>query len=479
MTGEPAERSLLIRDAELAGAGRRDVLVADGRIARIGDALDPPAGADSVDAGGGALLPGLTDHHLHLASLAAARASLDCGPPEVADEARLAARLRRAASTRGGGDWIRGVGYHASVAGDIDAAWLDAQAASCPVRIQHRGGRLWVLNSRALERLRVTERDPVERVSGRPTGRVYDGDVWLRARLRELGEAVFPDLDAVSCQLAAHGVTAVTDATPHNGPDAWEHFLAARRRGELRQAITLMGDRTLDRAGSGEAAAAEVTLGPRKFHLLESELPEFGSVCRAIGDSHDAGRPVAFHCVTRAELVFALTALAEAGSLPGDRIEHASVTPPELLERFLDLGLTVVTQPVFVDQRGDHYLAEVAAEDRPWLYRLRAFLEAGVPLAGSSDAPFGDPDPWRAMQAAVSRRSRGGRPLGETEALTPEQALALYTSPPDRPGAPAEPLREGRDADLCLLDRSWAAARAALAAVGVRLTLRNGRRIWP
>ena len=51
-----------------------DVRCADGRVTDV--ALGPSADV-TVDADGGALLPGLHDHHLHLFALAAARTSVD------------------------------------------------------------------------------------------------------------------------------------------------------------------------------------------------------------------------------------------------------------------------------------------------------------------------------------------------------------------------------------------------------------------
>lgn len=472
----PEATPILLKNAEVDGVGGQDMLIEDGCIAAIAGHLPPPPRAEVIQAEGGALLPGLTDHHLHLASLAAARGSLSCGPPDVANAGQLARRLRSAAQTMGGDGWLRGIGYHESVAGDIDAAWLDACVEDRPVRIQHRGGRLWVLNSRALACLRPGANDPLERRGGHLTGRLVDQDVWLRRRLGALDPSAFPDLGPVSRELARHGITAVTDTTPHNDAAALDRFRAARADGQLLQSVLAMGGPELD--GVAGAPVSGVARGARKFHLLESALPDFDATCAAIVRSHRAGRAAAFHCVTRTELVFALSALEAAGELAGDRIEHASVTPPELLDKIREQGLTVVTQPVFVSQRGDQYLERVAAEDQPWLYRLRAFLEAGVPLAGSSDTPFGDPDPWRAMQAAVSRCTRAGLPLAQSEALTPEQAVALYTSPPERPGRGPEPLRAGRVADLCLLEQPWQSTRSDLAGVRVRLTLKAGVPIW-
>ena len=72
---------MLIARAEIDGVAPLDVRIADGRIAEIGRGLARRAGETRLDAGGGALLPGLHDHHLHLFALAAAEASLRCGPP--------------------------------------------------------------------------------------------------------------------------------------------------------------------------------------------------------------------------------------------------------------------------------------------------------------------------------------------------------------------------------------------------------------
>jgi predicted amidohydrolase YtcJ len=183
--------------------------------------------------------------------------------------------------------------------------------------------------------------------------------------------------------------------------------------------------------------------------------------------------------VTRSELVFTATVFAAAGARPGDRIEHASVAPPDAVQLVANLPLTVVTQPGFIRERGDAYLVDVEPRDRPWLYRCGGFLRASVPLGGSTDAPFGDPDPWAAMRAAVDRRTEAGATVGPDEALTPERALALFTSPPAQPGAAPRFIEAGAPADLCLLDCSWSVAREELSSERVVASIRDGCVIWP
>lgn len=461
---------MLIRDAELAPGLRADLRLAQGRIAECAPHLLPGPDEPVVEARGAALLPGLHDHHLHLRALAAALASVRCGPPEVRDASGLAAALRTASAALAPGEWLRGTAYHESVAGDLDGAALDALLPDRPLRLQHRSGRLWIFNRAALEALAPDAEAPLERRDGRWTGRLYDADDWLRTRLRPRPVG----LQAASRWLAARGVTGVTDTTHHNGPEALAGFAEARARGELLQTLRVMGDARLDPVDG----LAGVQRGEHKFHLHEHALPDWDGLLAAIRASHAAGRGTAFHCVTRTELVYALSALREAGVHAGDRIEHAAVAPPELADELARLRLTVVTQPNFVGERGDEYRREVAAQDQPWLYRLRGLMAAGVPLALSTDAPFGAAEPWAAMRAAVTRRTPEGAVLGPDEALAPAAALAGFLAPLEAPGAPPRTLAAGVLADLCLLDRGWDAALADLGAVQVRRTWCQGRLVY-
>ena len=63
--------------------------------------------------------------------------------------------------------------------------------------------------------------------------------------------------------------------------------------------------------------------------------------------------------MTDSQLVVTIAALREAGGHPGDRIEHAAVVPDDCIADLAELGVTVVTQPNFVAERGDEYRAEV------------------------------------------------------------------------------------------------------------------------
>jgi predicted amidohydrolase YtcJ len=218
-----------------------------------------------------------------------------------------------------------------------------------------------------------------------------------------------------------------------------------------------------------------VTAGPYKIVLADSGLPSLDDLVHRIRTAHDAGRSVAVHCVTREALVLLLVALGTAGVRPGDRVEHAALVPAELLGDLAGAGLRVVTQPGFLADRGDDYLRDVPVADRPDLYRCAGLLGAGVPLALSSDAPFGPLDPWAVMTAAVSRRTASGAVVDAAEALTPAQALAGYLGSREDPGGTPRRVRSGSAADLVLLDRGLADVLARPDADAVRATLVGGR----
>jgi predicted amidohydrolase YtcJ len=453
---------LLLRDAEVSGAVV-DVRIAGGRVAEIGPALDR-SGEEELRCGGSALVPGLHDAHLHLLALAAARRSVACGPPVVTGPAGLARALADAPSDAAG--WVRGVGYVESVAGDLDAGALDGMHADRPVRLQHRSGALWMLNSRAVEALDLAGADApgIERdAAGRPTGRLWRADAELRRRLPPDAP---PDLAAVGAELLRLGVTAVTDATPDLGAAALGMLSAARETGALPQRLHLLG------APDG-AVVTGATTGPVKLVLADSGLPALDDLTARIAAAHATGRPVAVHCVTREALVLLLAALDDAGGLHGDRIEHASLVPAELVPELARRGLTVVTQPGFLADRGDDYLRDVPAAEHPDLYRCASLRAAGVPLALSSDAPYGPLDPWAVMAAAVGRRTRDGRVVGEAERMDPGSALAGWLGTPEAPARPRR-LAPGLPADLVLLAAPLADVLAAPAGA-VRTVVLGGR----
>lgn len=441
---------MLIRNATVFGSACTDVRWSRGRITECGRGLRAGVGEEDIDAGGGWLLPGLHDHHTHVRATAALAESVRLDEPPVRDRRELTERLRCADRKMAARKWIRAVGYHEGGEEPLDRWALDRMVSGRAVRVQHRSGALWILNSRACELLRVDDcaLPGVERdAAGRATGRLWRMDAWLAGGLR----SVPPDLAVVSAEAAARGITGFTDATPalrQTDIDGFAQFVADRR---VVQRMHCMAP-----PGVSEPPEPRFTLGPTKFLLDDTALPPLDDLVEQFRAAHAAGRAVAVHCVTRVQLILTMAALDSAGVRRGDRIEHGAIIPVESISWLRDREIPVITQPHFPVERAEQYGRDVPADEQPDLWRLRSLLDAGVTVAAGTDAPFGAADPWAVVRAAVDRcvKPSGAEGVSSesagTEAVSLDTAVALFFGTAHCPARPRT-LEPGRVADLTLL----------------------------
>jgi predicted amidohydrolase YtcJ len=429
---------VLITRAVLLDGTPCDIRVGE-QILEVTAGLAARPGETVLDAAGGTVIPGLHDHHVHLRSTAAAAYSLRVGPAEVRGRDGLARAFAGADVDADG--WIRAVGYHEAVAGPLDRDALDALSPPVPVRVQHRSGVVWTLNTAGLRRVGMADH---------PDGVLRSADPsWATERR---GDA----LADVSRRLTSWGVTGITDATP----ELTEEDIAGLR----------------DAHRCGELAVRVHVLAPGK-RILHDDGLDLDELTRWISGRHDGAIPVAVHCVTAAQLVVTIAALRAAGTREGDRIEHAAVVPDDCLADLTQLGLTVVTQPNFVAERGDQYLVDVPAVELPQLWRLRSLLESRVKVALSTDSPFGGGDPWAAMRAAVRRETPAGAVLNGDECISPATALGLFHGTAERPSQPRR-VAPGQPGDLCVLAAPPAEVLDALDADLVAATVVGGEAVY-
>jgi predicted amidohydrolase YtcJ len=431
---------VLIQRATLLDGTASDIRVG-AQIEQVSDSLAAAPGERVLDAAGATVLPGLHDHHVHVRSAASALDSLSVGPPAVCTKDQLAQALSKAVP--GSDGWVRAVGYHDSVAGELDRGAIDVLVPDIPVRIQHRSGALWILNSAALRHVGMADH---------ADGRLRATDRGWSDRLQRRDA----DLAELSRRLIALGVTGVTDATPDLGADDMVALLVAHRHGEFRPRLGF--------------------LSPGKKILRDDDL-DLDALTGWISDQHSDERPVAVHCVTAAQLVVTIAALRAAGSHPGDRIEHAAVADDDSLADLADLGVTVVTQPNFVAERGDQYLADIPAAEHGQLWRVGSLLKANVRVALSTDMPFGRGDPWAAMRAAVHRITPSGVVLGGGECVSARTALTMFLGHPKQPSR-TRAVEAGQPGDLCVLKVPPETALAELDAAMVAATIIGGAVVY-
>jgi len=406
-----------------------------------------------IDGEGLLLTPGLIDPHLHLLSWANYLSSVDCSREAVASIEEIQAAIAKEARKVPPGTWIRAVGYdefYLKEKRHLTRHDLDAAAPLHPVRLAHRSGHILVLNSLGLRNTNIridTEEPPGSTIdreipSGDPSGMLIDMDAWIRERIPDIPEEqISQGLSQINQSLYSSGVTFVQDASVTNDYSIWRDFIGYREEGILKVSGSMMinGDKTQEflqnnlgfgeRYGEWHIGAAKIIVSDvgGKMHPTLEDLEEL------VQKIDDKGFQIAIHAVTRTEIEHALEAFGSLSNEPSSRvkrrhrIEHASICPPDLLEKLRELDLGVVTQPGFIFFNGDRYLNTVEKASQNWLYRATTFYKEGITVASSSDAPVIPENPQFGLYAAVTRKSMNGHHVGESRGLQFHEALALFT----------------------------------------------------
>jgi len=109
---------------------------------------------------------------------------------------------------------------------------------------------------------------------------------------------------------------------------------------------------------------------------------------------------------------------------------HAYMWPsPENMAKAAELGVVVAVQPGLHWRVGAGVLRRFGEKAAQGIAPLRAWLQAGVTIAGGSDGPDFPMDPLFGMWQSRTGYVKGvEQPLGSHHTLTAEQALALFTT---------------------------------------------------
>lgn len=430
--------------------GNKILLVADS------DRLGEVRGAKTkvIDCGGRAVVPGFNDAHCHIFGFIRKRRSLDLSPPAVKSIADIKAAVRQRARSIPPGEWLTGTDYNEFYLAEKrhpNRHDLDEAASDHPVVLAHRSLHACVLNSMALSLAGITRETPeppgavIEREldSGEPSGLLFEMVGYIRQKvLPPLSEdELAQEIASVNRHYLSMGITSLQEASVSNDYARWQSLKRFKDSGGLQSRVSMMfGFDALSQFqerglafGSGDSG---LRLGGLKILVNEATgrlQPPLDELKRQALDSHRASFQLAIHCIEPGTVEAAIAALeyiASQSSLAGrrHRLEHVSECPPELLQRLGKLEAMVVTQPAFIYHSGERYLATVPAERQRWLYRIRSFLDAGLIVAGSSDSPVVPDNPLLGIYAAVTRRAESGQQLLPPEAVSAEDALAMYTT---------------------------------------------------
>jgi predicted amidohydrolase YtcJ len=521
---------LIVRDAAVltmdqAAPAASSLLVRDGRLAAVGDTelVESQASprATIVSLPGRTVLPGMIDAHCHISVLGYLLTGADCSQPSAPDIASVQARLRDKAGEKPSGSWVRGGGYveYGLRERRHPTRWdLDRAVPDRPCVLYHTSYHACVLNSVALAALGYTDNtpDPPDGVlgrdeNGRLNGLVFEAPAFqilredMRRTLAEMGESERLEMaDAASRHFASLGITTCADADML--PEAFTAFQAAERERRLNVRVSgLFAREAFDWLIEGEVAGstwmrvqgikifADGGMSSRTAAIDGTyPVPPYGSgilfwerdeLAEMIRGFDRSGFQVAVHAQGDRGIQTVLEAYQEvlhgqSGNPRRHRIEHGGAMYPHLIEKAARLGIVVVSQPGFLSILGDGF-REAFGDRGNLLYPFRSLRQAGVTVAGSSDAPVITASPLLGMRDAVLRKTRSGQVLGSGEQLTALEALEIYT----RAGAFAlrregeiGSLEPGKLADFVVLEANPIEVRVEeIADIGVLATVIGGR----
>jgi len=484
------------------------VAIKGGKIIWVGDNDDTENFAvrkkQKIDCQGKTLIPGFNDAHCHIFAFASSLLSVDCSPSSVSSIADIQAKIREQAQKLAPGSWIRATGYNEFYLTEKrhPNRWdLDEAAPNHPVKLAHRSGHASVLNSLALSLAGISAQTPepsgglIDRdlESGEPNGILFEMESYIDEAMPSLSDAEFrKGIRLANEKYLSLGITSLQDATVHNGLREWQTFRRLREKGDLMPRLSLMmgvdaitasglpphyGDDGM-RLGAAKIVLDETT---GRLHPSPEELEE------QVLQAHKAGFQVAIHAIEEGAVEAAAQALERAlAQTPKQdhrhRIEHCSVCPPRLLERLIDAHVIVATQPAFIYYSGERYLATVAPEQPPWLYRIGSFLKEGLITAAGSDSPVVPNNPLVGVYAAVTRKAESGDELVIEEQVSPLEALKMYTQAAAYACFKEEAkgsITVGKLADLALLSADpTQVPPEEIKDISVELTIIDGRIVW-
>ncbi|MGE7758876.1 amidohydrolase [Peribacillus sp. NPDC097895] len=160
--------------------------------------------------------------------------------------------------------------------------------------------------------------------------------------------------------------------------------------------------------------------------FTETELQEW------VQKARQAGMPIAVHAIGDLAFEYVLNAMEALPPKEGlrDRLIHAQIVRPELLERAAKLPVIFDIQPGFVPSDFPWVEEKVPANLLESSYAWKTYLNMGIICAGGSDAPIEPLNPILGIHAAVTRtkiNSEDGHVYGLDERLSVYEAFVLYT----------------------------------------------------
>lgn len=408
--------------------------ILNGEIIDVGLSLENKYGeAKIVDLNGDVILPGFIDTHIHLTSLALMKRWVSLKSVKSIYELK---NILRKYSVKGY-EWIIGRGFNEEQFDERVIPTrhdLDEAVPNKPVIIVRVCGHVGVANTLALKLLGYY--DLVKKDEYLAQGILREE--LLSKALEKIPKPSFKEfknlLHKVIKELLTSGLTAVCSVSatpdeylalkeiPKNGVkvklipniEYFDYFL----RSDVSKSDVIGFKIFADGSFGGRTAALREPYSdkPESRGVL---LADHNLIANNILKVSKYGFMLAVHAIGDKAIDEVIKAIKEVGSGESVRVEHCSLTPPDILhelEKFKPYAITV--QPHF--RISDWWLKGRLGKRVKWVYMFNTFLKKNFLIASSSDAPVEPYDPLLNIWASVTENAIG-------EYVSRNEALKMYT----------------------------------------------------
>lgn len=438
------------------------------------------AGATQVrqtDLGGGTVIPGLVDSHVHTAYFGLTKNWVDCRPAAVQSIDELVALLAPAAAAADGKAWVRGWGYDDTLLADNRHPTrddLDRASREVPIVISHVSGHFAVGNSRALELAGIdaSSSDPdsgsfIKDDAGKPTGLMWE--VGAVRQLIGAAPAVTPAELESAIEHGLHTAAACGMTTVHDlgvglqgGAQELAAFRAMNEAGRLRLKVFgyLVGElaasllpnepKLFEKSGTddyfviqGAKFWSDGSIQGLSAALLEPyhcNHDDSGELLIAADEFEQrllpimqAGGQIAIHAngdraIATVLEVYQNLAETSAWQTGRHRIEHFQMAHPEHVQQAAQIGAGVSVFANHIRYWGDRHRDRFVGPERASrMEPLRDVIGGGLHFGLHSDCPITPMDPLDMLWTAVNRRTSSNQVLGADQCITVEEAIHSLT----------------------------------------------------
>ena len=446
----------------------------EGKVLVVGDAValqgHYPA-AHVIDGLGKTLLPGLIDAHGHVLDMGFEGVQIQLFGTTSLREAQ--GKISTFAKTHPDSPWLLGGGWNQvqwKIGRFPTAQELDAEVSDRPVVLDRVDGHAKWLNTKALQAAGITKDTP-DPLGGRiehgddgtPSGVLVDKAMDLIDRVtppptdserRAALRAALSHMNSVGLTSAGDaGVPAKTIALYRELADqslltvriyamigdVGEDFAALSQDGPLIaygndrltvRSVKLFADGAL--GSRGAALLAPYSDKPDQRGLLFMSNAEMQ---RKMETALRAGYQVNVHAIGDAANRQVLDGFEGAYKSVGgrqlrNRIEHAQVVALVDIPRFKQLDLIASMQPTHATSDMNMAESRIGPERLKGAYAWRTFLDQGTRIAGGSDFPVEEDNPFFGLYSAITRMDHHGNPKGgwhPEQAMTRVEAFRAFT----------------------------------------------------